>query len=1760
MKTLNLRLVIILGISTVVLSVAVYFVHGWQNQLNAGFYYRQAERSEERAEKAEKEGDLEAERKEKMKAIGQLGWYLNLKPDDVEAGEKLGLLMADMAFSPDTGMVMWNMFSPAWIKLENVVGQEPDRTAARRRLIDLAMRIGRFKDAREHIESLLKVSPKDAELWNLLGRCQQSVREFEEAGKSYRKAIELDRAQLDAYGSLVRLLRYRLRKPDEADALMEKLVEVNAKSAQAHLLHGKYLKEIESHEKALMQTLKGLPLMIREMEGALKQLGMSSAVEKALRDLPKSNLASGEEISKEDVEEVIEGMRGLLEETRPAIGAMETAGKESVPDVALAHVLNEVYRVDERVEQVRKLLDKLRERITQPKVVTKWLDHTLKTAKELGELLDVAPEGLLQAAECASRKIGEDRSRAKRGLGDIVPGIEVTLELSEDGQTVSRIFVDPIKQSSEESSDGETSPEETKPTTITGKAVSADVDANTVTLIRDSDTGKPKKETLAVSPEVEFGSNYAGLARRYVKHGIELFSGNVRMYTALANIELRSGDRDAALKVLEQGLKVTKGNPQLIWPMADLQIDVGDLGDRDAKKGSPEYRRGAWGTIRRLRELRIPPLDRRFPEPQIGYLEARIEFVEHRWAEAARRFESVRGGLVGSSLVLRIDVHLAQCYGRLRNPDRQRGALRKIIAVDPFNVSALDSLARSYIQINQLDDALEVYERMRRHGRIPNSSQLIVLRLLIERQIRQPEPERNWKQIDGMLGSLLDATPQDAPKPSAIVVLQAKSLRAQDREQEAIDLLQQERDKVPEIPVYWITLAEFAMRHDPPKWLEAEQLIDNGDKNVTGYNVALRLARVGYLVSRYGSDAAEQLVALAKEGEEHFAGELAKNEKEIEKIENQLNGLSDDEKQSLKREKTGLEARRSWLESQQLLLLKRLLTAAVSTRNTKLAEKLYASVSTLAPNDVGVRFERFKVALRNKESLDVLRQISKEIGQAEGEGPHALLARAVLMLMSAKKKDDNRLVDALKLVKKIREIRPSWSQPVILAANICERQGKLDAALKHYLTAIEEIGDHSPYAIGPAVRLLTMRNQHDKARELINMLGDRVEYLPARFRRDAGETYARGGDIDPALKLAKQEAAESKDPAAHVWLGQLLATKWQKDKSKLDPMEVAKLLDEAEQSFRKAVELDRKDTTSWIGLVYFFGVAGQAEKAELAMTEAKTQIPADRASLALARCRDLMKQFDKARPLYETAYAASPNDPYVARAVADFLLRVPASSKNALSADKVLQRMIDGKVEGSEGSVRWARLRMATLLGAQRGYEGLKRALKLVEENLAESPSSVSNLRMKSKLLANHPRRAYRQQAIGILKKLTEGKQSQPDDELILAKLYLSEGDWGKASIQFRSLYANLAAKGDYRRKFQIQCVTAYLEAMISHNEFSTARSYIARLQKLAPNAYGTVDMEARLLAQKGEYDKAFDLLVGFLNRPDALPSDPKQRASVLAWRTHRVATGLGRIAGQAEEAGEQSQARRFDMEAERVYHQYVRSEPLNRIVLATFLARRGKIDAAVNEIDSCQSDTHPRSLTHAIDILLRNPKTTSEQIKRLEKIVSAARKRSPESTRLLLLLANLRTREEKYAESEALYREVLKIEPKHVTTMNNLAVVLALQGKKLEEALKLINSAIEIAGPMAPMLDSRATVQMALGKPDKALADLKIAIHEKDTPVRLFHQARAYMQHGRQTRAATASMKKALENGLTSNMLEPLERRHYRSLMRTLKLKHPNA
>jgi tetratricopeptide (TPR) repeat protein len=92
-----------------------------------------------------------------------------------------------------------------------------------------------------------------------------------------------------------------------------------------------------------------------------------------------------------------------------------------------------------------------------------------------------------------------------------------------------------------------------------------------------------------------------------------------------------------------------------------------------------------------------------------------------------------------------------------------------------------------------------------------------------------------------------------------------------------------------------------------------------------------------------------------------------------------------------------------------------------------------------------------------------------------------------------------------------------------------------------------------------------------------------------------------------------------------------------------------------------------------------------------------------------------------------------------------------------------------------------------------------------------------------------------------------------------------------------------------------------------------------------------------------------------------------------------------------------------------------------------------------------------------------------------------------------------------------------------------------------LDEALELINRAIDLAGPSATLLDTRACVYQALGRTDDALADLSAAIARQPSAVWYFHAAIARRAAGDKS-ATREALAQAESLGLAASQLHPLE------------------
>jgi len=1154
-------------------------------------------------------------------------------------------------------------------------------------------------------------------------------------------------------------------------------------------------------------------------------------------------------------------------------------------------------------------------------------------------------------------------------------------------------------------------------------------------------------------------------ARNWATQGIQKHPEEIILYSTLSEIELRIGNREKAAAALQQGLKATARNPQLLWSLANLLIDNNRLAD-----------------VQKI----IDELQQKgFPQAYIDYLTARIDLMERRWLSARQKLEKIRSTLIATDLLKQIDLWIGHCYGQLGNSERQMQAYRRALATDPDYAPARAALSELFMSMGRADEALEELRQLVRSGQASPSVALPMARMLLIRTLRQNPAERDWTAVE----NALDAAAQAVPDSVEIPQLRAEMLLAQDRNEEAESVLRQACEKYPKQMAFYRSLAALAERRQD--WAQAEKILQDAEAAV-GDCAELRLAKAQLLVNRDGKEARDAIRKLL-EGSGQFSDE------------------------------------------EQVRLWQGLFSAVARIGDTEQADLLLQKIAEKQPDNAQVRYMLFERAMA-KQDTDAVRKALDEIERVAGRGSFWLYGQAALILLqSQKEKDETELNKALDYIARARELRRDWSRLALTAAAVYEALGKPEQALKEYLEAMD-LGDRNPEALRRTIQLLFQTHQYAEADRRLRQLERELTTLPPELSRASAEVAMQMGNFDRAWEIVrKTDVSESKNYQDHLWQGQMLGILGGRAKAAGNPQEADSLLAEAERELRRAVQLEPKLSQTWLMLVRFLGMLGEETKAEEVLREAAEKIPSQEAPLVVAQCYEVLNKNEQAEEKYDAALAAAPDDLNVVRAVAAFYNR----AGKTIQAEALLQRILDGKLSAEPDDLAWARRQMALIAVTRGGYQNLQKALALIEENLHESKNSPLDLRIKAQLTAFDPSRARRDEAVRLLETMLKEQTAAPEDRFTLAQMYLAAGEWTNASNQFRALIAEYDKEPRY--------LVAYIEALLQRGETSSVAMYLDRLERIAPTWFVTLGLRADLLWAENKPQEALEMLIKFVNNENAVPKDRFIRIRLVAEKLEQ----LSRKPATTEE--QKAAIPQLAHEAEALFRTYsAAAGQTGPLMLAAFLGRQGKLDEALDLLERAMDDSQLQDFLQALAVSVQNGSATATQLQRMEKMLEKALEKFSRPTPMLLLLAELKNRQERYDESENLYREVLKNNAGHAVAMNNLAVLLALQGKNLEEAISLINKAIEIAGPLGAMLDSRASVYIALGKSEEALKDIDAALVDAETPVRLFHKAQAFLVAGQED-AARNVFDKALKKNLTPEMLQPLERPVFERLHKLL-------
>jgi Tfp pilus assembly protein PilF len=224
-------------------------------------------------------------------------------------------------------------------------------------------------------------------------------------------------------------------------------------------------------------------------------------------------------------------------------------------------------------------------------------------------------------------------------------------------------------------------------------------------------------------------------------------------------------------------------------------------------------------------------------------------------------------------------------------------------------------------------------------------------------------------------------------------------------------------------------------------------------------------------------------------------------------------------------------------------------------------------------------------------------------------------------------------------------------------------------------------------------------------------------------------------------------------------------------------------------------------------------------------------------------------------------------------------------------------------------------------------------------------------------------------------------------------------------------------------------------------------------------------------------------------------------------------------------------------------------------VAVAGLLAADGRVDEAFAEVEKTGRTLTARTKTAAGLAALRAGGGSDAQFALTKQWLDAGRGEEPDSIALRLSEAEFYALRHDYTAAANAYEDVLRLDPRNVVALNNLAWILSPRPEDSDKALDLISRAIRETGVTAELLDTRARVRIAAKQFRPAEDDLREALKHGKTPLRLFHYALAQQgQTPPKKDEAQRAFREATERGLEPKAVHPDDLPMFRALSKAEK------
>jgi tetratricopeptide (TPR) repeat protein len=1165
-------------------------------------------------------------------------------------------------------------------------------------------------------------------------------------------------------------------------------------------------------------------------------------------------------------------------------------------------------------------------------------------------------------------------------------------------------------------------------------------------------------------------------AKAMFRRLIEISPKDPRGYLALAELELRGGDREAALDAPRSGRTATgRDDFDLNRTYATLLIDGNQL---DQAQRAVDEAAAAFN-----QSLDSAPAQLRERELQLQLLRARLALAEKRTAEARDQLRllvaSRSGDAQFASYYVQAYEMLARAATAAGDRDEAAGYWRRLAGEFPNDARAAAKAAKELRRLGRPGDAVPILRQLAEGDDAARDTQAEYLAAMLQQQLELPPSRRDWRRFL----ERLDALRADAANDYRI------AFAAGD---------------------YYAALGDPRSRSQGLELLAAAEPHLGDDAN--------RYSALALLYQRLGDDEASQRAwsryeQLQPEG-------LEKNLRRAERMVRR--GELAQARELLEADRASTAA--SDLESLELALISLHALAGELLEARRDAEALAAA----NPRNELYQGAAAELALATGD-LAAVAQREQQAAALEGRDQlrwevMSLRRRAEqLSQMTPVERDDFQ-----RDLRKLRENHPDFPIVQNLAGRLAEENGDAVEAIAAYEKAIE-LGDRSLENIQRLTILLYRLGRYPEGlayQEYFRSGQTDVLELKADSLADAMERNRAERALTAARDLA---AAQPQSAAARAWLGGLLGVRG-------DAEEANAAFAQAVDDFPNDMAVRTAQLAHLLRTEQRAAARVAVDQLTRLAEQSDRSPEAAARQLLLAMGYDALGDPASARRVFEAAVAAGPHDAYLRERYVNFLAsRDVAEARRQCEAlleidpkNPRARRILATLLAAGGGEDDWRRAqemledardadagdyRLRAVLLARRGRDRLERvnnleaARRIVTQAIligGEGAADIDRI-----LLAD----LARQQAV-----------------LVGEEPLLEE-----AAEQWRVLVARDPPNPAYLLRgldFLVAAIEGVdgvqLAPAARTRALDDARQVLEKLLTLQPSSaplaqrLATLTLQTRLLALEGRNEAAVEAIEQMAAQEPGSETPGTERAQF-----HLAMGNLFSAAGRFEQA-------------EASYRKLAAINPRGYLVLAAALAKQGRLEEAVQACLSETSPGSPPSpeAMSAVCELLASNLDQSELFNRLRPTINEAVEAHSQDLALTTAAAVLHAAYGENERALELFERLAQLTPDNPLVLNNLATMLADLPLRRREALKHVARAIAVAGRLPDLLDTQGTILIYEQRYDEAIKSLEEAVAGKTVDPRYyFHLAVAYGKADQLPRAREA-LAQAKARGLDATIL----------------------